>query len=107
MDQDNDGYRELETVMMEIKIGTERITSKLEQLSDTIIKLESSISRIDNALSSQEKRLIILEQSVPRNLLQDIALIKNAQNMQTKIIWLIGGAAISGWIKVFFDMLAK
>lgn len=100
-------FRELETVMMEVKIGTERISAKLEQLSDIIEKLENSISRIDNALSSQEKRLIILEQSVPRNLLEDLALIKNAQGMQTKLIWLIGGAAISGWIKVFFDMLAK
>lgn len=104
---DQNELRDLETVMMEVKIGTERISSKLEQLSDTIVKLESSISRIDNALSSQEKRLIILEQSVPRNLLEDLALIKNAQGMQTKLIWLIGGAAISGWIKVFFDMLAK
>lgn len=106
MDQ-NELFRELETVMMEVKIGTERISNKLEQLSDTITKLESSISRIDNALSSQEKRLIILEQGVPKNLLEDLALIKNAQNMQTKLTWLIGGAAISGWIKVFFDMLAK
>ena len=100
-------FRELETVMMEVKIGTERISSKLEQLSDIIEKLENSISRIDNALSSQEKRLIILEQSVPRNLLEDLALIKNAQSNQNKLIWLIGGAAISGWFKVLIDMLTK
>ena len=106
MDQ-NESFRELESVMMEIKIGTERISSKLEQLSDTIEKLESSISRIDNALSSQEKRLIILEQSVPRNLLEDIALIKNAQANQNKILWLVGGAAISGWLKTIFNMLSQ
>ena len=106
MDQ-NESFRELESVMMEIKIGTERISSKLEQLSDTIEKLESSISRIDNALSSQEKRLIILEQSVPKNLLEDLALIKNAQTNQNKILWLVGGAAISGWLKTIFNMITQ
>lgn len=101
------GFRDLETVMMEVKLSTERMTAKLEQLGDSIAKLEGSIARIDNALSSQERRLIIVEQSIPKDLLQDLALIKNSQSMQNKIIWLIGAAAISGWVRVFFDMLAK
>ncbi len=104
---DQDSLRELESVMLEIKIGTERINSKLEQLNDTINKLENSISRIDSALSSQEKRLIILEQSVPKNLLEDLALMKNAQASQNKILWLIGGAALSGWIKTIFELTVR
>jgi len=101
------GFRDLETVMMEVKLSTERMTAKLEQLGDSITKLEGSIARIDNAVSSQERRLIIVEQSIPRDLLQDLALMKNSLGMQTKLMWLIGGAAITGWIKVFFDMMSK
>ena len=62
--EDNSGFRELETVMVEVKLSTERMTAKLEQLGDGIEKLEASISRIDSALSSQERRLIIVEQSM-------------------------------------------
>lgn len=105
---DNDaGFRDLETVMMEVKLSTERMTAKLEQLGDSITKLEGSIARIDSAVSSQERRLIIVEQSIPSHLLQDLALLKNAQDTQTKLIWAIGVAAISGWVRVFFDLLGK
>lgn len=106
MDQEN-SFRDMEEVMIEIKIGTERISSKLEQLGDTISKLESSISRIDNAISSQERRLIVLEQSIPRNLLEDLALLKNSQANQTKLMWLIGGAAVSGWLKTIFTLITQ
>ena len=99
------GFRDLETVMMEVKLSTERMTAKLEQLGDSISKLESSISRIDNALSSQERRLIIVEQSIPRDLIQDLALMKNAQTNQTKLIWLVGTAAITGWLKTLFNLM--
>ncbi len=100
-------FRELEAVMMEVKLSTERMTAKLEQLGDSIHKLETSIARIDNALSSQERRLIIVEQSIPRDLLQDLALIKNAQAMQTKLIWLVGTAAITGWLKTLFNLISN
>lgn len=99
------GFRELETVMVEVKLSTERMATVLDQLSDSIGKLENSIARIDNAISSQERRLIIVEQSIPRDLLQDLALMKNNLAMHTKLIWLVGGAAISGWAKTLFNLL--
>ena len=104
---DKSGFRELETVMVEVKLSTERMTTKLEQLGDGIEKLEASISRIDSALSSQERRLIIVEQSIPRDLLQDLALMKNSISMHTRLIWLVGGAAISGWAKTLFNLLSQ
>ncbi len=100
-------FRDLETVMVEVKLSTERMNSKLDQLGTSIDKLENSISRIDNALSSQERRLIILEQSIPKELLQDLALMKNSLAMHTKLIWLVGGAAISGWAKTLIGLLSQ
>lgn len=98
--------RDFETVMMEIKLSTERMTNKLEQLGDGIQKLESSVNRIDNALTSQERRLIILEQSIPKDLLQDLALIKNSLDTHTKLIWLVGGAVVTAWVKIFFGLIS-
>jgi hypothetical protein len=94
-----DSVKELGTMLVELKLSTERMASRLEQTCDSIERLEASIIKVDNAVSSQERRVIILEESVPDNLFADLALIKDAQDTQKKITWAIITAVIATWAK--------
>jgi len=67
---------ELNQNLNELKINTQTIVIKMEQIYDSIEKLEKTVETISTAVSSQEKRLTVLEQSTPRNLIEDLALLK-------------------------------
>jgi septal ring factor EnvC (AmiA/AmiB activator) len=95
--------RELTESIHEIKLNTERLVSKLEQVNSNIERLEDSVEDLHTSLSEQDRRLTILEQMVPRNLVQDVALLKQNQATVTKILWLLGGATIT----TLGDMLMK
>jgi septal ring factor EnvC (AmiA/AmiB activator) len=95
--------RELTESIHEIKLNTERLVSKLEQVNSNIERLEDSVEDLHTSLSEQDRRLTILEQLVPRNLVQDVALLKQNQATVTKILWLLGGATIT----TLGDMLMK
>ena len=95
--------RELTESIHEIKLNTERLVSKLEQVNNNIERLEDSVEDLHTSLSEQDRRLTILEQLVPRNLVQDVALLKQNQATVTKILWLLGGATIT----TLGDMLMK
>ena len=103
----DDSFKELSIMLTEVKLSTERMTAKLEQTCDSIERLEKSIHRIDSAVSSQERRVIILEERVPDNLLQDMALIKNSQEVQKKIMWAVITALAGTWGKMLFGLLAQ
>lgn len=101
----DEAIKELSIMLTELKLSTERMASKLEQTCDSIERLERSIHRIDNAVSSQERRVIILEQRVPENLLQDLALMKDSQEVQKKIMWGIITAVLATWARTVLGLL--
>ena len=105
MDQQSLEYavRELTESIHEIKLNTERLVSKLEQVNSNIERLEDSVEDLHTSLSEQDRRLTILEQMVPRNLVQDVAILKQNQATVTKILWLLGGATLT----TLGDMLMK
>ena len=105
MEQSNLEYavRELTESIHEIKLNTERLVSKLEQVNSNIERLEDSVEDLHTSLSEQDRRLTILEQMVPRNLVQDVAILKQNQATVTKILWLLGGATLT----TLGDMLMK
>ncbi len=101
----DEAFKELGLMITELKLSTERMSARLEQTCDSIERLEESIKRVDAAVSSQERRLIVLEESVPDNLLQDLALIKESQDLQKKIIWAVVGAIVVSWWKSISALL--
>jgi hypothetical protein len=101
----DEAIKELSFMLTEVKLSTERMAAKLEQTCDSIERLERSIHRIDNAVSSQERRVIILEQKLPDNLLQDLALIKDSQEVQKKIMWGVISAILATWAKSILALL--
>lgn len=91
----------------EIKMNTEILVTKLEQVNDNIEKLEASVEDLHMSLSEQDRRLTVLEQMVPQNLLQDIAVIKQTQSAFIKILWLLGGATITTFADMIYHLIAK
>ena len=109
MEQSNLEYavRDLTESIHEIKLNTERLVTKLEQVNDNIEKLEASVETLHKSLSEQDRRLTKLEQMVPRNLLEDVAILKQNQSTITKILWLLGGATVATFSDMFLKMLGK
>jgi len=109
MEQSNLEYavRELTESIHEIKLNTERLVAKLEQVNNNIERLEDSVEDLHNSLSEQDRRLTILEQMVPRNLVQDVAILKQNQSTVTKILWLLGGGTLTALGDTLLKMLQK
>lgn len=97
--------QDVQEVLKELIIRIERVDSKLEHIADKIDKLEKNIEHINTALSTQERRITILEQTVPQDLKQEITRLKTHQEAQSKIMWAIGGATLASWINMLFRLL--
>lgn len=99
--------QDMQSMILEIKIATDRVYTKLEQLSTGVAKLEGSLLNIDMKVAELEKKVIIMDQAIPDDLYKDITLLKNAQETQAKLMWLMAGGIVTALIKVFFDMLGR
>jgi septal ring factor EnvC (AmiA/AmiB activator) len=99
--------RDLTESIHEIKLNTERLVTKLEQVNDNIEKLERSVEDLHTSLSEQDRRLTKLEQLVPRNLIEDVAILKQNQSSVTKILWLLGGGTLTALGDTLLKMLQK
>lgn len=99
--------QDMQSMILEIKIATDRVYTKLEQLTSSVAKLEGSLSNIDMKVSELEKKVIIMDQAIPDDLNKDMTLLKNAQETQAKLMWLMAGGIVTALIKVFFDMIGK
>jgi chromosome segregation ATPase len=101
----DDKISELNSSLNELKVNTHTIVVKMDQIYDSIEKLEKTVETISMAVSSQEKRLTVLEQSVPKNLIEDLALLKNSQQTYNKLLWLIGGGVAAALMQSFFKII--
>jgi chromosome segregation ATPase len=98
-----ESLKELTQALTDLKVNTTTIVVKMEQIYDSMERLETSIEKLEkttesisNSVSSQEKRLTVLEQNVPAHLMQDLAVLKSTQDTQSKILWLVGsGTALA------------
>ncbi len=105
--QEYDSRKDLETMVIEIKLGTERLIAKLDQLNSGVSRLESSLCKVDKTVEELEKKVIIIEQELPDDLRRDLALLKNAQDTQTKFMWLLGGSVLSVIVKLIADLIMR
>ena len=92
-------------ILKELIIKMERMDGKLEQIVDKIDKLEKNVENINVAISSQERRITILEQTVPNNIKEEVTKLKTHQESQSKIMWAIGGATLAAWINMLFKLM--
>lgn len=85
--------KELADAVNSVRINTERLVTKMELIYDSVERLENAIEKINESVTAQERRLTILEQSVPKNLLEDVVLLKSSQRTTSKLMWLLAGVA--------------
>ena len=97
--------RKLSEVTNDIKINTEILVTKLEQVNDNIEKLEASVEDLHMSLSEQDRRLTVLEQMIPSNLLQDFAVMKQTQGTFTRLLWVLGGATMTTFADMLYHMI--
>ena len=112
MAQSDESIKELTQALIDLKVTNNTMVVKMEQLYSSIEKLENSIEKLEKvtegittAVSSQERRLAILEQSIPSQLIQDLAVLKANQASQGKLIWLLGSLTIGGIVQAIFKVL--
>ena len=98
-EQNSEIIRELLT---ELKISIERMAARVDQTYDRIEKLETSLQKVENSISTQERRLIILEQAVPQHLPSELALMKDSIDTYKKVVWIAVAAIAGAWAKMFF-----
>ena len=96
---------QLNESLNELKVSSHTICVKMDQIYDSIEKLEKTVETISTAVSSQEKRLTVLEQGIPRNLIEDLAILKNAQQTYNKILWIVAGGVAAALMQSFFKLL--
>jgi len=92
-------------IMQNVALRIERVDNKLEQIIDNIEKLEKNVENINSSLSTQERRVTILEQVVPATLKQDLMLAQTHIATMHKLLWVIGSAAVTAWLQVFFKLI--
>lgn len=100
-----DTLSQMNESLNELKVNTNTIVIKMEQIYDSIEKLEKTVESISTAVSSQEKRITVLEQGIPRNLIEDLAVIKSSQSTYNKILWLIAGGVVASLMQSFFKII--
>lgn len=100
-----ESVKELNESLNELKVNTHTIVVKMEQIYDSIEKLEKTVESISSAVSTQEKRITVIEQAIPRNLIEDLAILKNAQETYNKILWIVAGGVAASLMQSFFKII--
>ena len=95
----------LNDTLNELKVNTHTICVKMDQIYVSIEKLEKTVETISTAVSTQEKRITILEQGIPKNLIEDLALVKNSQQTYNKLLWIIATGVAAALMQSFFKII--
>jgi len=96
---------QLNESLNELKVNTHTICVKMDQIYDSIEKLEKTVETISTIVSSQEKRLTVLEQGIPKNLIEDLAILKSSQQTYNKILWIVAGGVAAALMQSFFKLM--
>jgi len=102
-----ESLRELNENLSELKINSQTIGVKIDQRYGTMEKMEKTIESLNQAISSQEKRITILEQKMPPDLLTEFALIKNRQETSSKVLWTMVTITTGLIIQTIYRMLSS
>jgi len=101
----------LQDAITEIKISSANIDQKLDQMKDDFAKVEELISKLTDITARQEVRLTLLEEkqaviqgSLPRNLNEDLAIMKATISNYQKFLWILTSGVIGLVLKTLLEM---
>lgn len=99
--------KELNDTLNELKVNSHTMVMKMDQIQDSMEKLEKTVESLTQNLSSQEKRITILEQKIPNDLITDIALMKKSQESSSKILWTMVSITTGLIIQAVYRMITS
>ena len=101
----------LQDAITEIKISSANIDQKLDQMKEDFAKVETSIAKLSDTTSKQELRITLIEekqiaiqQAMPQNLNEDMALIKATLSNYQKFLWILSSGVVGLLLKTLFDI---
>lgn len=101
----------LQDAITEIKISSANIDQKLDQMKDDFAKVEESIARLTDLSSRQEVRITLLEekqaviqQHLPQNLNEDMAIMKATIANYQKFLWLLASGVVGLILKTLVEL---
>jgi chromosome segregation ATPase len=101
----------LQDAITEIKISSANIEQKLDQIKDDFAKVEEFISKLSDITSKQEVRLTLLEEkqgviqgSLPKNLNEDMAIMKATIANYQKFLWILASGVVGLLLKTLLEM---
>ncbi len=97
--------KELNDTLNELKVNSNTMVVKMDQIHDSMEKLEKTVESLTQNLSTQEKRITILEQKVPQDLITDIALIKRSQESSSKVLWTMVTITMGLIVQAIYKMI--
>ncbi len=100
-----ESIKEINDSLNQLKVNTHTIVVKMDQIYDSIEKLEKTVEAISQVVSSQEKRLTVLEQGVPKNLIEDLVILKSSQQTYNKLLWIIATGVAAALMQSFFKII--
>ena len=100
----------LQESLSEIKLLAANVDTKLDQLSDSVKKLEAGFEDLKSVTNSQETRLVVLEERyqrctdmMPENLSEDFALMKSQLSSYQRFTWILTTSVVGVVAKLLFD----
>ena len=100
-----ESIKEINDSLNQLKVNTHTIVVKMDQIYDSIEKLEKTVEAISQVVSSQEKRLTVLEQGIPKNLIEDLVILKSSQQTYNKLLWIIATGVAAALMQSFFKII--
>jgi uncharacterized coiled-coil protein SlyX len=101
----------LQDAITEIKISSANIDQKLDQMKEDFAKIEEFISKLSDITSRQEVRLTLLEEkqgviqnSLPQNLNEDLAIMKATIANYQKFLWILTSGVVGLLLKTLLEM---
>ena len=100
----------LQDSITEIKISSANIDQKLDQMKEDFARVEVSIAKLLDTTAQQEVRLTLLEekqiaiqQNIPQNLNEDMAIMKSTIANYQKFLWILTTGVVGLLLKTLLD----
>jgi chromosome segregation ATPase len=101
----------LQDSITEIKISSANIDQKLDQMKEDFARVEVSIAKLLDTTAQQEVRLTLVEekqmaiqQNIPKNLNEDMAIMKATIANYQKFLWVLASGVVGLLLKTLLDI---
>jgi len=98
----------LQDSITQLMLSSSSVESKIDQVVDSVAKLEKSMEDLKNITSNQETRIQLLESHcarIPERLNEDFALMKSQLKSYRQFLWMTSSILIGLVLKTLYDSI--